>query len=157
MSWNAAPTSKGGRQPVYSDAAIQSCLIVKLLFGLAHWAVEVEIFPVERADFIARNTRVNSESSGCEAARDTQYLLSSDTLGTCTGHCPRQLKHYADLAAGGPRVHAIRVAAFRTFAADVRMVIPPFLAGCGHRTHAAIFSFWAGVMPPMPMFGRSLL
>lgn len=36
-------------------------------------------------------------------------------------------------------------------------VIPPFLAGCIRRIHAAIFSFWAGVMPPMPMFGRSLL
>jgi hypothetical protein len=37
------------------------------------------------------------------------------------------------------------------------MVIPPFLTGCIRRIHAAIFSFWAGVMPPMPMFGRSLL
>jgi len=36
-------------------------------------------------------------------------------------------------------------------------VIPPFLTGCGRRTHAAIFSFMAGVMPPMPMLGRSLL
>ena len=38
-----------------------------------------------------------------------------------------------------------------------KMVIPPFLAGCMRRIHAAIFSFMAGVMPPMPMFGRSLL
>ena len=37
------------------------------------------------------------------------------------------------------------------------MVIPPFLTGCIRRTYAAIFSFCAGVMPPMPMFGRSLL
>ena len=36
-------------------------------------------------------------------------------------------------------------------------VIPPFLTGCGRRTYAAIFSFCAGVMPPMPMLGRSLL
>ncbi|MCL7466845.1 hypothetical protein MXB90_17640, partial [Phaeovulum sp. NW3] len=36
------------------------------------------------------------------------------------------------------------------------LVIPPFLAGCMRRIHATIFSFWAGVMPPMPMFGRSL-
>ena len=36
-------------------------------------------------------------------------------------------------------------------------VIPPFLRGYSRRTHAAIFSFWAGVMPPIPMFGRSLL
>jgi hypothetical protein len=38
-----------------------------------------------------------------------------------------------------------------------RPVIPPFLAGLGRRIHAAIFSFCAGVMPPMPMLGRSLL
>ena len=36
-------------------------------------------------------------------------------------------------------------------------VIPPFLTGCIRRTYAAILSFCAGVMPPMPMFGRSLL
>ena len=36
-------------------------------------------------------------------------------------------------------------------------VIPPFLTGCIRRTYAAIFSFMAGVMPPMPMLGRSLL
>jgi hypothetical protein len=34
---------------------------------------------------------------------------------------------------------------------------PRFLTGCVCRIHAAIFSFCAGVMPPMPMFGRSLL
>jgi hypothetical protein len=39
---------------------------------------------------------------------------------------------------------------------DLR-VISPFLTGCIRRTYAAIFSFMAGVMPPMPMFGRSLL
>jgi 5-methylthioadenosine/S-adenosylhomocysteine deaminase len=40
---------------------------------------------------------------------------------------------------------------------EALVVIPPFLTGCSGRIHAAIFSFWAGVMPPMPMFGRSLL
>ena len=34
-----------------------------------------------------------------------------------------------------------------------QVVIPPFLTGCIRRTYAAIFGFWAGVMPPMPMFG----
>jgi hypothetical protein len=36
-------------------------------------------------------------------------------------------------------------------------VIPPFLTGLSGRIYAASFSFWAGVIPPMPMFGRSLL
>jgi integrase len=38
-----------------------------------------------------------------------------------------------------------------------KTVIPPFLTGCIRRIYAALFSFWAGVMPPMPMLGRSLL
>ena len=35
MTWEAAPTGKRGRQPDYSDAAIQTCLTVKVLFGMA--------------------------------------------------------------------------------------------------------------------------
>ena len=36
-------------------------------------------------------------------------------------------------------------------------VIPLFLMGSSRRIQAAVFSFMAGVMPPMPMLGRSLL
>ena len=36
-------------------------------------------------------------------------------------------------------------------------VILPFLVGFWRRIYAASCSFWAGVMPPMPMFGRSWL
>jgi hypothetical protein len=36
-------------------------------------------------------------------------------------------------------------------------VILPVLTGHDRRTHAAIFSFMAGVTPPIPMLGRSLL
>ena len=35
MAWVPAPTGKRGRQPQYSDAAIQTCLSMKVLFGLA--------------------------------------------------------------------------------------------------------------------------
>ena len=34
MIWEAAPTGKRGRQPDYSDAAIQTCLTMKVLFGM---------------------------------------------------------------------------------------------------------------------------
>jgi hypothetical protein len=34
MDWGAAPSGKRGRQQVYSDAAIQACLTIKVLFGL---------------------------------------------------------------------------------------------------------------------------
>lgn len=35
MTWEAAPTGKRGRQQDYSDAAIQTCLTMKVLFGMA--------------------------------------------------------------------------------------------------------------------------
>jgi len=35
MIWEAAPTGKRGRQPDHSDAAIQTCLTMKVLFGIA--------------------------------------------------------------------------------------------------------------------------
>jgi hypothetical protein len=35
MAWVPPPTGKRGRQPQYSDAAIQTCLTMKVLFGLA--------------------------------------------------------------------------------------------------------------------------
>ena len=35
MSCEAAPTGKCGRQQTYSDNAIQTCLTMKVLFGIA--------------------------------------------------------------------------------------------------------------------------
>ena len=35
MTWDGAPTGKRGRQRDYSDAAIQTCLTMKVLFGMA--------------------------------------------------------------------------------------------------------------------------
>ena len=35
MNWDAAPTGRRGRQQTYSDAAIQTCLSMKVLFGMA--------------------------------------------------------------------------------------------------------------------------
>lgn len=35
MEWAALPTGKRGRQPVYTDAAVQCCLTMKVLFGMA--------------------------------------------------------------------------------------------------------------------------
>lgn len=35
MNWDAAPTGRRGRQRTYSDAAIQTCLSMKVLFGMA--------------------------------------------------------------------------------------------------------------------------
>ena len=35
MSWEATPSGKRGRQQAYSDTAIQTCLTMKVLFGMA--------------------------------------------------------------------------------------------------------------------------
>lgn len=35
MAWEANPTGKRGRQNTYSDAAVQTCLTMKVLFGMA--------------------------------------------------------------------------------------------------------------------------
>ena len=35
MSYEAAPTGKRGRQPAYGDTGIQTCLTMKVLFGMA--------------------------------------------------------------------------------------------------------------------------
>ncbi len=35
MTWEAAPTGNRGRRPDYSDATIQTCLTLKVLFGMA--------------------------------------------------------------------------------------------------------------------------
>ncbi|WP_281985362.1 IS5 family transposase [Thalassorhabdomicrobium marinisediminis] len=35
MTWDAAPSGKRGRQQTYSDSAIQTCLSMKVLFGMA--------------------------------------------------------------------------------------------------------------------------
>lgn len=34
VTWKAEPAGKGGRQPRYSNAAIQACLTQKILFGM---------------------------------------------------------------------------------------------------------------------------
>jgi hypothetical protein len=35
MNWDAVPTGRRGRQRTYSDAAVQTCLSMKVLFGMA--------------------------------------------------------------------------------------------------------------------------
>ena len=40
MTWQAAPTGKRGRQPDCGDAAIQTSLTLKVLFGMALRQIE---------------------------------------------------------------------------------------------------------------------
>ena len=56
---------------------------------------------------------------GCGSACDTQYLFSSDVLGTHTGHYPRHSKRYADFVTLEADLQEKRIAAFRAFGRDV--------------------------------------
>ena len=79
----------------------------------------VEVVPVELADHITRSTHMITMGMGCGSVCDTQYLFSSDVLGTNAGHYPRHARKYADLAALEAELQRARVAAFRAFARDV--------------------------------------
>lgn len=81
--------------------------------------VEVEVVPVELADYITRSSPLITMGMGCGDVCDTQYLFSADVLGTNQGHYPRHARKYADFAALEAELQTKRVEAFRAFAADV--------------------------------------
>lgn len=82
--------------------------------------LEVEVVPVELARVITGRTPMVTMGMGCGDACDTQYLFSSDVLGTNKGHMPRHSKQYVDIAALEERVQRARVQAFQDFASDVQ-------------------------------------
>lgn len=92
---------------------------MKDLENAGAFAVEIEVVPIKIADFLTRNTTLLTEGMGCGTACDTQYLFSSDVLGTNDGHYPRHAKKYADIPQALRDVQRQRVKAFRDFADDV--------------------------------------
>lgn len=102
-----------------ADEALKVVRKVKDLENAGAACVEVEVVPVELADYITRSTPMVTMGMGCGDVCDTQYLFSSDILGTNTGHYPRHSKRYADFAALEAELQTKRVAAFRAFAKDV--------------------------------------
>ena len=82
-------------------------------------SVEVEVIPVKLAAFLTNGTPIITMGMGCGDACDTQYLFSSDVLGTNRGHYPRHSKRYADIPAMLETVQEARIAAFNEFADDV--------------------------------------
>jgi 3-methyl-2-oxobutanoate hydroxymethyltransferase len=81
--------------------------------------LEVEVIPEQLAAYITQNVRMITMGMGCGTACDTQYLFSSDVLGTNRGHMPRHSKQYADIPALEEQVQRARVKAFTAFAQDV--------------------------------------
>ena len=83
MTWEATPTGKRGRQPDYSDAAIQTCLTMKVLFGMA-LAAERRIV-VRRIDrFRGRKIRASSldDCSGLDVISHPIRLCNSDPIAS---------------------------------------------------------------------------
>lgn len=102
-----------------ADEALRVLRAAKDLENAGCATIEIEVVPVELADFITRNTPMITMGMGCGTVCDTQYLFSCDVLGTNTGHYPRHSKRYADFATLEASLQAQRVAAFKAFAQDV--------------------------------------
>ena len=105
-----------GRTP---EEALKVLQDVKDLENAGAACLEVEVIPVQLADYITRNTPLITMGMGCGDVCDTQYLFSDDILGTHEGHYPRHSKTYADFVALEAQLQAKRVEAFQAFAADV--------------------------------------
>lgn len=108
-----------------ADEALKVFRAVKDLENAGCATIEVEVIPVELADYITRATPMITMGMGCGDVCDTQYLFSSDLLGTHDGHYPRHSKKYADFLALEAHLQAKRVEAFRAFAADVHSKVYP--------------------------------
>lgn len=108
-----------------ADEALKVLRTVRDLENAGAACVEVEVVPVELADHVTRSTLMVTMGMGCGDVCDTQYLFSSDILGTNTGHYPRHSKKYADIAALEADLQTRRVAAFQAFATDVATAAYP--------------------------------
>lgn len=128
-----------------ADEALRVFRKVKDLEDAGAACVEVEVVPVELADHITRSTSMITMGMGCGDACDTQYLFSSDVLGTNRGHYPRHSRKYADLAALEDALQARRVEAFRAFAAEVGSGAFPQPCHEVHMDEAALGAFLARV------------
>jgi 3-methyl-2-oxobutanoate hydroxymethyltransferase len=105
-----------GRTP---EEALKVLRSVRDLENAGAACIEVEVVPVRLAQHITRATPMITMGMGCGSACDTQYLFSSDVLGTHRGYYPRHSKRYDDFVGLMGKVQARRLAAFQAFAADV--------------------------------------
>ena len=102
-----------------ADEALQVYQNVKDLENAGAACVEVEVVPVELADFITKNTKMITMGMGCGDVCDTQYLFCNDILGTNTGHYPRHAKKYVDLRIEEEKIQALREKGFKMFVEDM--------------------------------------
>mgnify|MGYP005696537063 FL=1 len=98
---------------------------VKDLENAGAACVEVEVVPVELADYITRNTKMITMGMGCGDVCDTQYLFCNDILGTNVNHYPRHAKKYLDLNKEEEKIQVLREQGFRMFVEDIQKGIYP--------------------------------
>lgn len=87
-------------------------------------------------------------------------FVFDDFVHIAVSYSTAELKSGKTIAAGAASIYADG-----NFSTDSQIgisprdpaVVPPFLGGLKSRGYAAILSFCIGVMPPMPILGRSLL
>ena len=89
MAWHAAPSGKRGRQQTFSDAAIQACLTIKVLFGLPLRQTTSFVaslsklagldWPVPDRSTPCRRQRTLKVQLPCQGARGPLHLLIDST------------------------------------------------------------------------------
>ncbi len=91
MQWYATVSGKRGRQRTFSDAAIQFCLSIKCLFGLA---LRQSLGLVESLLRLAGlDWRVPDFSTVCRRQKDLSVKLPYPTQHNGTGFAGRQHRH----------------------------------------------------------------
>ena len=93
---------------------------VKDLENAGAACVEVEVVPIELADFITKNTKMITMGMGCGDVCDTQYLFCNDILGTNKGLYPRHAKKYIDLDKEEEKIQSLREQGFKMFVEDIQ-------------------------------------
>jgi len=102
-----------------AEEALKVYQDVKDLENAGAACVEVEVVPIELADYITRNTKMITMGMGCGDVCDTQYLFCNDILGTNEGHYPRHAKKYVDLQKEEAKIQNLREKGFQMFVDDV--------------------------------------
>jgi len=102
-----------------AEEALKVYQDVKDLENAGAACVEVEVVPIELADYITKNTKMITMGMGCGDVCDTQYLFCNDILGTNEGHYPRHAKKYVDLQKEEAKIQNLREKGFQMFVEDV--------------------------------------
>ena len=103
-----------------AEEALKIYQDVKVLENSGAACVEVEVVPVELADFITKNTKMITMGMGCGNVCDTQYLFCNDILGTNDGHYPRHAKKYIDLNKEEEKIQLLREQGFKMYVDDIQ-------------------------------------